>query len=623
MPLVGVAKVDVTPSFPILLNGYGYAHREAEATHTAQRIYAKALAFTGDAGTSVLIAVDSCLVPRAVTRAVRDALAGYGVPHEHVAVCYTHSHATPCLRDAAPGLAASLKPSAEAEAHIDEYTRFFTDALVRVAREALGSQVQGTLSWTQGRVKFAANRRIEAARDAPVDHDLAVLRVTDSAGRLRALFTSYACHCVSVTDTVVSGDWAGHAQHQLERRFPGVTAMVAIGCAGDVDPRGGIGVAQQGAEIADVVAALVSGGRWMEAVPPAEWHLFSVRLPLADGKSWIDYPLQTWRFGGLLWMAFLAGEPLSDFGLYLKGEHSAAPLWINGYANECDPAYLAPCRFLGHPSFAYEAGDANVKYYPIAASYTCDADDGVTGALTAALGLRRLLVSGSVLYVIEPDGRLTWRRHLDPAEGSASWSGPRQVGTGWNLPRKVFCGGGGTFYRVDRAGMLSWYRHHGHADGSPAWTGPRQVGSGWLCYRHLFSPGGGVVYGVRPNGDLDWLRHEQPGEGGSVWTGPRLVGTDWTAYKHLFAAPAGYVYGVRPNGDLEWWRHDGAPDGTDQWTGYRKVGEEWFNYVALAAGDTQSIYGLRPDGTLEWWRHDGQADGSFRWTGPRRVLTPL
>ena len=45
---VGVAAVDITPDYPVRLSGFGFRRTESEGV--TQRIWAKALAFDGDAG---------------------------------------------------------------------------------------------------------------------------------------------------------------------------------------------------------------------------------------------------------------------------------------------------------------------------------------------------------------------------------------------------------------------------------------------------------------------------------------------------------------------------------------------------------------------------------------------
>ena len=57
------------------------------------------------------------------------------------------------------------------------------------------------------------SRSTAARTGGPVDHDLPVLAVRGRRdGKLRAIYISYACHCVTLSHNKISGDWAGYAQ---------------------------------------------------------------------------------------------------------------------------------------------------------------------------------------------------------------------------------------------------------------------------------------------------------------------------------------------------------------------------------------------------------------------------
>src|ERR1041385_6023314 len=62
---VGVAKIDITPSYAIRLTGY--AVRKTESEGVAQHLWAKALPIGSyRVDTAILITVDNCGVPAAV-----------------------------------------------------------------------------------------------------------------------------------------------------------------------------------------------------------------------------------------------------------------------------------------------------------------------------------------------------------------------------------------------------------------------------------------------------------------------------------------------------------------------------------------------------------------------------
>ena len=99
-----------------------------------------------------------------------------------------------------------------------------------------------------------------------MDHDLPVLAVHDREGKLRAIYFSYACHCVTLSDNKISGDWAGFAQHTLQELFPGSIAMASVGCGADSNPSSGVTGANvtvcagQGDQIAQEIKRLLATG---------------------------------------------------------------------------------------------------------------------------------------------------------------------------------------------------------------------------------------------------------------------------------------------------------------------------------------------------------------------------
>lgn len=278
---VGVARVDVTPDYPIRLNGFGF--RRAESEGVTQRIWAKALALGGgDQPPAVLITLDSLgvrleMVEEVAARLQRKA----GLPRERLALSFSHSHTTPKVNGASDNIFSQPIP-ADHQQRIDRYTRELTDKLEQVALAALADRRAARLSWTVGKVGFARNRRTPGG---PVDHDLPVLVVEDLDGKPRAIYVSYACHCVTLSHNKISGDWAGYAQELIERKFPEAVALVSIGAGSDSNPDSGVTgdkvdvAAAQGAQIADEVARLLNAPR------------LPLRRPLAAELRLIDLPL--------------------------------------------------------------------------------------------------------------------------------------------------------------------------------------------------------------------------------------------------------------------------------------------------------------------------------------------
>lgn len=407
---IGVAKVDITPAYPIRLGGY--AVRKTESEGVAQKLWAKALAIGSDREKpALLITVDNTGVPGHVRDEVARRLYGRSrIDPQRVAVCSTHTHTAPYLAGYLPTLFGEPLPP-EHEEHVERYTRELTDAIERVALDALKNRKPGKLTWAQGKAGFAANRR---KQNGPVDHDLPTLIATDANGNLRAIFLSYACHCTTIDpkDNAVCGDWAGYAQEFLERDHPGATVLVAIGCGADANPnpRTGLNFARQhGGEITTNVNHLLSGTltpvrgsltcrsksmalpfdtlptrqEWETRAKQHDYVGYHARWNLAKldrGEALptdLRYLVQTWSFGDDLAMVFLPGEVVVDFSLRLKTEFDRSRLWVNAYANDV-PCYI-PSRRIWEEG-GYEGGGA-MTYYGWPTRLAAGTEDLVIGTV--------------------------------------------------------------------------------------------------------------------------------------------------------------------------------------------------------------------------------------------------
>ena len=390
---VGAARVDITPDYPIWLNGY--AARQNESEGVDQRIYAQALAIgSGKRKLALLLTVDNVGVPRAVRDEVAARLARKaGLRPERFALCSTHTHTAPMLSNAIPNIFGATLPP-DQQGRVDRYTSELTDKLEQAALAALKARQPATLAWGQTRAGFAANRRTQGG---PVDHDLPVLVARDKSGHVRALFTSYACHCTTMgaTPNRICGDWAGYAREYLERDHPGAVVLVALGCGGDANPhpRVGLELAQQhGHTLTTAVNALLqqplkplsrklacqakaialpfdtlpSREEWMtRAQSNNQYIAYHAKKNLARldrGETLpteLPYLVQTWNFGPELGIVFLPGEVVVDYSLRLKKEYDASRLWVNAYANDV-PCYIPSKRIWREGG--YEAGYAMIYF---------------------------------------------------------------------------------------------------------------------------------------------------------------------------------------------------------------------------------------------------------------------
>jgi len=404
---VGVARIDITPAEPIRLTGY--AVRKTNALGVEQKLWAKALVLGDEAeGSAVLLTLDLCGISEETYQAILGRLTvRAGLKPPQVAVACSHTHSGPCTSRWAPNIFAQDIP-AEQQAAIDRYTRELIAKAEQVVLAALQDRRPARLSWAQGKVGFASNRRVPQTAgvglgentNAPVDRALPVLRATEEDGRVRALVANYACHCTTLGGEFnrVCGDWAGFAQEALERDHPGALALITIGCGGDSNPspRGGpdFGLAfarQHGAALAAEAKRLAAQGftpisgrlttrlqhialpfgphftraQWEErAAQPSivGYHARKYLARLDRGEQLpetLSYYVQTWTFGDELALVFLSGEVVVDYALRLKREFDPARLWVTAYANYV-PCYIPSRRILSEGG--YEA-ETSLWYY--------------------------------------------------------------------------------------------------------------------------------------------------------------------------------------------------------------------------------------------------------------------
>jgi lysophospholipase L1-like esterase len=407
---VGVAKRDITPDYPVRLNGYG--SRREPSKGIAQRLHAKALAFGEDSagGPAVLITVDNCAVPAWIRTELFHRLSSKTKLQEHrLSICSSHTHCAPLLTGVLENIFGMDIPE-EHRGPIERYTRECIDALEQVVLEALAHREPSRLAWGIGSATFATNRRSFPTR--PVDHALPVLRVTDKAGKVTAIVTSYACHCTTLGFEEIHADWAGYAQEAMEREFPGAIALTAIGCGADQNPipRRTVELARQYGEslaaeakrlaltpllplsqLPEIRAKSIElafdtlptreGWEALAASPGAVGYQARKNLARLDHgeklRTSLPYLVQTWAFADDLAMVFLPGEVVVDYALRLKTEFDHKRLWVNGYANDV-PAYIPSKRVLLEGG--YEAAGAMV-YYDRPSKFAPDVEQRIVNAV--------------------------------------------------------------------------------------------------------------------------------------------------------------------------------------------------------------------------------------------------
>jgi neutral ceramidase len=96
--------------------------------------------------------------------------------------------------------------------------------------------------------------------NGPNDYSVPVLKVEDMKGNIKAVVFGYACHPTVLDGYEWCGDYPGFAQIELEKLYPGATALFFQGAGADQNPlpRRSIPLARQyGKELAAAVERVI------------------------------------------------------------------------------------------------------------------------------------------------------------------------------------------------------------------------------------------------------------------------------------------------------------------------------------------------------------------------------
>ncbi|MEP6597131.1 MAG: neutral/alkaline non-lysosomal ceramidase N-terminal domain-containing protein, partial [Ginsengibacter sp.] len=221
----GVASVIITPDEPLWMAGFAFRNHPSEGKLVD--VWAKALALEDENGKrAVLVSIELSGLRKFMSDSIRNRLQlKYNLSRDQVLLSSTHTHSGPETGSA------YLKDEIEKK-KVDRYAIKLEDMIVDLVGRALESLQPATLSAENGVSRFQVNRRnnieskllIQSQFIGPNDYAVPVISVIDSSGKIMAIAFGYACHNSILGDYKWSGDYAGFAQLELQKLYPGATA---------------------------------------------------------------------------------------------------------------------------------------------------------------------------------------------------------------------------------------------------------------------------------------------------------------------------------------------------------------------------------------------------------------
>ena len=239
----GAATVDITPPIGYPLWGYA-ARRDAPSKAVRDRLQARALVLHADSASLALVGLDLGRAPtRDSSARIRQRVREQG-NIDAVFLVASHTHHGPVLEDAS-------WPTPQAP-----YVRDLEDRLVNVILQAGKAARPARLGIASRTTQLNRNRHSRLA-DKPVDRELLVLRIEDSAGKPIAHAVQFAAHPTLLPASLMefSADYPGVLCRQVEKAT-GAPCLFLQGAAGDLSPNSSDGrrtPEQFGAALADQV----------------------------------------------------------------------------------------------------------------------------------------------------------------------------------------------------------------------------------------------------------------------------------------------------------------------------------------------------------------------------------
>jgi len=236
----GVARVKITPEEHMWMAGYAFRNKPSEGKLTD--LWAKALILEDATGKrAVMISLDLVAIRKVISEPVRDRIEKqFGLKRSQILINASHTHTGPETQSA-PHIFTLEKKELD---KIDRYAKKLEDHLVNLVGEALKNLQPATLYSENGVSRFQVNRRNNNENNlalltelkGPNDFAVPVIKVVNAKGNIMAIAFGYACHNTVLGTYEWSGDYAGFAQIELEKRYPGATALFFQGAGADQNP---------------------------------------------------------------------------------------------------------------------------------------------------------------------------------------------------------------------------------------------------------------------------------------------------------------------------------------------------------------------------------------------------
>ncbi len=235
----GFSEIGITPDKPVIMQGYGNRKDPFKGIHDS--IYAQAMYLTQGDEEVLLITADLIGHSHHNVNMLKGMIQKEtGIPGDKIFVTAAHNHGGP--------VNGTYRPEQRMPDDVKEYVDILYKKLLKISIEAKKDAEPVKIGYEKGESRVNINRRAIYSEgevwlgrnpDGACDHDLDIIKFTDTQGKLMAVHVNYPCHgtCTGQENYQITGDWPGISAQMMKEKLGGdVVIMVTAGASADINP---------------------------------------------------------------------------------------------------------------------------------------------------------------------------------------------------------------------------------------------------------------------------------------------------------------------------------------------------------------------------------------------------
>lgn len=366
--LAGAAKVNITPSTPIPMSGYGGRDEPFKGVHDS--LFVTATVFSDGSQKSVIITADLIGFSHDFCKeTIHKIETETGIEKDFVLLCANHNHGGP--RNKTYG--------DDVDEDVEKYVNELQQKIIKAVVSADEKMQPAMIGMGVGACNMNINRRarfpdgnvwLGRNPDGPCDHDVAVIRIDDMNRNLIALHVNWPCHGTASgqENYRITGDWMGAAARFVGTAFDeNVIVPVTAGASADINPiygpndnfdeieAVGMLVGEEVLRVATTIQTFPNG-----SIESAKMTVMANGKKRLEGREpnqklessdQVPINLSVMKIGNIIFTG-VSGELMTEIGMRIKEE---SPFKNTVILTHCDGASGYLCTNQAYPEGGYEA----------------------------------------------------------------------------------------------------------------------------------------------------------------------------------------------------------------------------------------------------------------------------